>query len=140
MESILGLVSLLFLGVSVEGAMTMEKPAASPPATFNFDVFPECSGKSAVADPIVPKLATQFTVKIEGKSTTEKGVFTIFDSEGFYEAEQQRGATVVYQKGVKSTFLYDFDSGKAYDIEQGTFLSLEVISRPFFLTFIAVFL
>ncbi|GAU92047.1 hypothetical protein RvY_04192 [Ramazzottius varieornatus] len=85
-----------------------------PAWPFNYT---ECNPTSATKDE-VPKLSTKFTIKIEGKTdNADSAPIMLFDSEGFYEEDGQRGATIVHQHGVKSIFLYDFISGRAYDIE-----------------------
>jgi hypothetical protein len=83
---------------------------------FDFSKYPECNTTSNATSIPVPKLAPQFSIKVEGKQNSADG-FKLFDSEGYYEKDGQRGATVMYANGVRSTYLYDFISGKAYDIE-----------------------
>ena len=86
-----------------------------PAWAFNYS---ECR-PNATGQADVPKLSKKFTIKIEGKTDLADGrsPISMFDSEGFYEEEGQRGATIVHQHGIKSVFLYDFISGRAYDIE-----------------------
>lgn len=119
----------LVVGVSstVFAVIPDAKSVLGPVDAFDFSTYPECNTTSPTnspdvpkLSPDVPKLSPEFTIKVEGKSLYGSGRFDIFDSEGYYEAEGQRGATVVYSNGSKTTFLYDFISGNAYDIPEGT--------------------
>lgn len=107
--SIIWVLSLLCVINADQGRLT-----DVPAWPFNYT---ECSPTPATKDE-VPKLSTKFTIKIEGKTdNADSSPIMLFDSEGFYEEDGQRGATIVHQHGVESIFLYDFISGRAYDIE-----------------------
>lgn len=87
------------------------------PTPFDFSIFPECVNSSG-ASPLpasVPKLAEEFSVKLEVKM----GRNSFIDSEGYYEKDGQRGSSYVLVGGQRSAYLFDFNSGSAFSVQNG---------------------
>lgn len=79
---------------------------------YDFSKLPQCNFTAAAEQRDVPKLARKFTIKVEGKPDP-KG---FFDSDGFYDADNDQGTTFILKEGKRSGYYYDFQTGKAFNV------------------------
>lgn len=82
----------------------------------DFTQFPECNYTEDTSQGI-PKFAPEFEIRTEVKWAGKAALYTVsFESVGYYSVDGSRGATLITRDGKQSRFLYDFKSGRAYNI------------------------